>query len=107
MNKIVKEIEKMQIKNIINFKVGDIICINSKIIDNKNKNQNFEGLVIAIKKNGLNSTCIIRKISFGEGVEKIFFINSPTINSIQIKKKNKIRKSKIYYVRHTKTKLLK
>lgn len=109
MNLIIKEIEKTQLKSTTPFKVGDIICVNFKIFDkeNKGKSQNFEGLVIAINKNGLNSTCTLRKISFGEGVEKVFFINSPTINSIQVKKSNIIRQSKIYYIRHKKNKLLK
>ncbi|HIH2762426.1 MAG TPA: 50S ribosomal protein L19 [Candidatus Azoamicus sp. MARI] len=109
MNLLINEIEKQQIRNNINFKVGDLICVNFKIIDkeNKSKNQNFEGLVIAINKKGLNSTCTIRKISFGEGVEKVFFIHSPVINSIQTKKQNTVKQSKIYYVRHKKTKLLK
>ncbi|HIH2763051.1 MAG TPA: 50S ribosomal protein L19 [Candidatus Azoamicus sp.] len=109
MSLIINEIEKQQIRQHITFKVGDLICVNFKILDkeNKSKNQNFEGLVIAINKNGLNSTCTIRKFSFGEGVEKVFFINSPLINSIQIRKQNKVKKSKIYYIRHTKNKLLK
>lgn len=109
MNLILNEIEKMQIKPQTTFKVGDIICINFKIIENENKsrNQNFEGLVISINKKGLNSTCKVRKISFGEGVEKTFFLNSPNINWIQVKKQNKVRKSKIYYIRTKKNKLLK
>lgn len=109
MNLILQEIEKSQKRNDITFKVGSIICINFKILDNdnKSKNQNFEGLVIAINKKGLNSTCTIRKLSFGEGVEKVFFIHSPTINSIQVKKQNKVRQAKIYYVRKNKNKLLK
>jgi len=74
--------------------------VNFNIIDNKYKNrsQNFEGLVLSIK-NGLNPTCTIRKISFGEGVEKTFFINSPTINWIKIKKQGLVRKSKLYYIK--------
>jgi len=111
MNLILKEIEKKQIKNKIDFKVGDLICVNFRIIDsnnkNKNKNQNFEGLVISIKKTGINSTCTLRKFSYGEGVEKTFFVNSPIINWIQIKKQNTFKKSKIYYIRNKKHKLLK
>ncbi|HIH2763364.1 MAG TPA: 50S ribosomal protein L19 [Candidatus Azoamicus sp.] len=96
MNLIINEIERQQLRQNITFKVGDLICVNFKIFDkeNKSKNQNFEGLVIAIKKKGLNTTCTIRKFSFGEGVEKVFFINSPNINWIQIKKQNKVRQSK-------------
>lgn len=109
MNLIINEIEKQQIRQNITFKVGDLICVNFKIFDkeNKSKNQNFEGIVIALNKTGLNATCTIRKISFGEGVEKVFFINSPIINWIQIKKQNKVKQAKIYYIRHKKNKLLK
>ena len=108
MNLIINEIEKKQIKQSLTFKVGDLICVNFKIFDKekKSKNQNFEGLVIAIHKNGLNTTCTLRKISYGEGVEKVFFINSPVINSIEIKKQNTVKQAKIYYIRHKKNKLL-
>ncbi len=84
------------------FKTGDTICANFNIIDNKYKNrtQNFEGLVIAIKKNGISSTCTIRKISYGEGIEKTFFMYSPTVNWIKIKKRGAVRKSKIYYIKN-------
>lgn len=102
MNKIIKEIEKFQEKKDIQiFKVGDVICINFNIIDNKYKNrlQNFEGLVLAIKKSGLTSTCTVRKISYGEGIEKTFFIHSPTINWIKIKKFGLVRKAKLYYIK--------
>jgi len=101
MNNIFKIIsdkkEKIQIPT---FKTGDTICVNFNIIDNKYKNrsQSFEGLVLS-KKNGINPTCTIRKISFGEGVEKTFFINSPTINWIKVKKQGLVRKSKIYYIK--------
>lgn len=101
MNNILKIIsDKKEKAHIPHFKTGDTICVNFNIIDNKykNRNQNFEGLVLS-KKNGINPTCTIRKISFGEGVEKTFFINSPTINWIKVKKQGLVRKSKIYYIK--------
>lgn len=101
MNNILKIIsEKRERKPTPSFKTGDTICVNFNIIDNKykNRNQNFEGLVLS-KKNGINPTCTIRKISLGEGIEKTFFINSPTINWIKIKKQGLVRKSKIYYIK--------
>lgn len=106
MDITVNKIEQLQIKNndILNFKAGDTVCVNFKIVYDKNKarTQNFEGLVIAIRKNGLNTTCTIRKLSFGEDVEKVFFIHSPVINWIKIKKRGLVRQSKIFYIRKLK-----
>lgn len=102
MNDIQKKIkEKLNNNKSLDFKPGDTICVNFNIIDNKYKNrsQNFEGLVLAIKNNGLNTTCTIRKISYGEGIEKTFFLYSPTVNWIKIKKQGVVRKSKIYYIK--------
>jgi large subunit ribosomal protein L19 len=100
MNNILKILSQKDEKKIPVFKTGDTICVNFNIIDNKykNRNQNFEGLVLS-KKNGINPTCTLRKMSFGEGVEKTFFINSPTVNWIKIKKQGLVRKSKIYYIK--------
>lgn len=91
------------------FNTGDTISINFKITEKgyKDRTQTFEGLVLAIKKTGINSTCTLRKISFGEGVEKTFFINSPTINWIKIKKYGLTRKSKLYYIKNLKGKAAK
>lgn len=106
-NQIVEKIELMQknVKN-INFNVGDTICINFNITEKglKNKIQSFEGLVISLKKNGICSTCTIRKMSFGEGVEKTFFIYNNNVCSIKIKKRGLVKKSKIYYIRNLKGK---
>lgn len=102
MNEMVKKIESLQLKkDLPKLKTGDTICINFNIIDNKYKNrtQNFEGLILAIKKNGLTSTCTVRKLSYGEGIEKTFFVHSPTINFIKIKKHGIVRKSKLYYIK--------
>ncbi len=100
---IIKAIEKdfKLNDNKLNFRSGYIIRVNFKVLNEKTrkKNYNFEGVVISIKKNGINTTCTIRKISYGEGVEKTFFLNSPAINSINIIKKIGIRKSKYYYIR--------
>lgn len=102
MNNIIKLINNSQKKkDIPDFKAGDTISVNFNIIDNKykNRNQTFEGLVLSIKNNDINTTCTIRKLSYGEGIEKTFFLHSPTINWIKIKKKGIVRKSKIYYIK--------
>lgn len=109
-NIIIKNIENLQKKNIYpNFKTGDTICVNFKPTEKslKNRTFNFEGTVISIKYNGINSTCTLRKTILGEGVEKTFFLNSPTINWIKIKKKGIVSKSKIYYIRKLKGKAAK
>lgn len=110
MSTIIKKIENLQIKQTkLDFKTGDTICVNFKIIDNKykNKTQNFEGVIISLKNNGLNTTCTIRKFSFKEGVEKTFFVYSPTVNWIKVKKYGVVRKSKIYYIKKLKGKAAK
>ncbi len=108
MNSFIKKIEneKFKIKK-IDFNSGDTICINFKIIDKKHKDktQIFEGIVLAIHKNGLSTTCTIRSTILGVGVEKTFFLNSPTIEWIKIKKNGIVRKSKIYYIKKKKKKL--
>lgn len=103
MNEIIKEIDKLnKKKDLPFFKTGDTICINFNIIDNKYKNrtQMFEGIVISKKKKNIMSTCTVRKISYGEGIEKTFFINNPNINWIKIKKQGVVKKSKIYYIKN-------
>ncbi|HFL8824086.1 MAG TPA: 50S ribosomal protein L19 [Candidatus Azoamicus sp. OHIO1] len=102
MKNIIKKIESIQIKkDIPKFKTGDTVCVSTNIIDNKSKNrkQHFEGIVIARHNNGIGSTFTLRKISLNEGIEKLFQLHSPNINSIEVKKIGLIRKAKIYYIR--------
>jgi large subunit ribosomal protein L19 len=105
-NKIIENIEFKQInKNIKNFKVGQNIKVHVRIKEGaKERIQIFEGLIIAIKNSGITKTFTIRKISYGIGVEKTFFINSPLIAKIEILRVNKVRKSKLYYMRNRKGK---
>ena len=107
MSNVVSDYEKLQKTSIsVEFKPGDTVSVNFKIIEKgyKNRNQVFEGIVLAINKNGLNTTCTLRKISFNDGVEKTFFIHSPMVNWIKIKKYGIVKKSKIYYIRKLKGK---
>ncbi len=100
------EIKKIMVtSNVeISFNVGDKILVNFKVMndDTRKKNYNFEGMVLAIRKNGINPTCTIRKISLGEGVEKTFFINNPNVNFIKVIKKGSLKKAKLYYLRKIK-----
>ncbi|WP_343182908.1 50S ribosomal protein L19 [Buchnera aphidicola (Neophyllaphis podocarpi)] len=101
MNQIIKIVEKKQLKiNIPNFRSGDIIEVKVWVVEgNKKRIQIFEGLVIGIKNRKLNSSFTIRKISNGEGVERVFQTHSPIIESINIKRLGHVRKSKLYYLR--------
>lgn len=102
MKKIIKKIEKKYMKkNIISFRSGDSIKVQIWVIEGKKKRlQSFEGIVIAKRNRYLNSSFTIRKLSNGEGVERVFKIHSPNIHDINILKKGLVRKSKLYYLRN-------
>ncbi|WP_343189824.1 50S ribosomal protein L19 [Buchnera aphidicola (Astegopteryx bambusae)] len=102
MKNIIENIEKKnKLKHTIpSFKSGDTIEIQSCILDGeKTRLQKFEGIVIAIKNRGFRSSFSVRKISNGEGVERIFKKYSPNIKKIKIKKYGKVKQSKLYYIR--------
>ena len=100
MNNIDK-FNKQQLKKIPEIRSGYTVRVNSKIKEgDKERIQAFEGLVIAKKHGrGLSSTITVRKISHGIGVERIFPLHSPSIESIKIVKKGKVRRAKLYYIR--------
>ena len=84
-----------------NFQIGDRVVVNYKIIEgDKTRTQPFEGIVIAQKNSGLSKTFTVRRLGAGNvGVERIFPISSPNIDSIDIKARGKIRRAKLYYIR--------
>ena len=91
--------------DIADFKAGDTVRVNVKIKEgDKFRIQAFEGVVIAVKKNGVSSTFTVRKVSFGYGVERIFPLHSPTIESVEVTKRGRVRRSKLYYLRERKGK---
>ncbi len=98
---IIKTIEAEQIKEgAQNFKVGDTVRVHFKIIEGKvERIQVFEGLVIAIKRDGVKRTFTVRKISYGVGVERIFPLNSPRIQKIEVVRYGRVRRAKLYYIR--------
>jgi large subunit ribosomal protein L19 len=99
---IIQEIEKeiMPIDRKINFEIGDTVKVHYKIIEgDRERIQAFEGIVIAINNKGLSKTFTVRKISFSVGVERIFPLFSPKIAAIDIVRKGKARKSKLYFLR--------
>ena len=92
-------------KKIPDFYPGDTIRIGVKIIEGKRERiQNFEGVCIAKKNRDINSSFTVRKISFGEGVERTFALYSPVIGSIKVVRSGKVRRAKLYYLRDRKGK---
>ena len=87
-------------KTIPNFAPGDTVVVNVNVVEgDKKRTQAFEGVVIAKRNKGLNSSFIVRKVSSGEGVERTFQTYSPSIASIEIKRRGDVRRAKLYYLR--------
>ena len=98
---IIQAIESEQIReNAENFRIGDTVRVHFKIIEGKTERvQVFEGLCIAKKKGGARKTFTVRKISYGVGVERIFPMHSPKIQKIDVIRRGRIRRAKLYYIR--------
>ena len=98
---IIEEIEKQQLRDDIpDFSPGDTIAVQVRIKEgSRERLQIFEGIVIAKKNRGLNSSFTVRKISNGEGVERVFQTHSKLITEIKVKRKGDVRRSKLYYLR--------
>lgn len=95
-----EEIERLG-KVIPNFNPGDTVQVNVNVVEGDRKRvQAYEGVVIAKRNRGLNSSFIVRKISSGEGVERTFQTYSPMIASIEIKRRGDVRRAKLYYLRN-------
>ena len=87
-------------KVIPDFAPGDTVIVNVNVIEGERKRvQAYEGVVIAKRNRGLNSSFIVRKISSGEGVERTFQTHAPTIASIEVKRRGDVRRAKLYYLR--------
>ena len=99
-------IEKGEMRtNLPTFRVGDTVRVHVKIKEgDKERIQIFEGIVIARKNGDLRSTFTVRKISFGQGVERIFPLHSPVIEQIEVVRKGRVRRAKLYYLRNLKGK---
>ena len=100
MKKIIDKIESTQIKKYVSFSSGDTVEVLVKVKEGKRERlQSFEGVVIAKKNRGLNSSFTVRKISYGEGVERVFQLHSKIISDIKLKRKGSVRRAKLYYLR--------
>ena len=106
MNKVMNAVSEYVRDDLPNFRSGDTINVGVEVIEGtKSRVQNFEGVVIAKSSGGgLDKTFTVRKISNGVGVERIFPLNSPNIDSIKVLKKGKVRRAKLYYLRDLKGK---
>jgi large subunit ribosomal protein L19 len=101
---LIQTLEQEEIKrlgrNIPEFLPGDTVIVNVSVVEGERKRvQAYEGVVIAKKNRGINSSFTVRKISSGEGVERTFQTYSPLIASIEIKRKGDVRRAKLYYMR--------
>ena len=98
---IIKQIEKEQLRdNIPEFNPGDTVAVQVRIKEGtRERLQIFEGVVIAKKNRGLNSSFTVRKISNGEGVERVFQTHSKLITEITVKRRGDVRRAKLYYLR--------
>ena len=101
MGNIIEQIEQEQLKqDIPDFSPGDTVVVQVKVKEGtRERLQAFEGIVIARRNRGLNSAFTVRKISHGEGVERVFQTHSPSIGSIKVKRKGDVRRAKLYYLR--------
>jgi len=98
---LIDQIESQQLRtDIPEFSAGDTVVVQVKVREgNRQRLQAFEGVVIAKKNRGLNSAFTVRKISHGEGVERVFQTHSSMIDSVTVKRSGKVRKAKLYYLR--------
>jgi large subunit ribosomal protein L19 len=101
MSNIIQQLEQEQLKKEIpNFSPGDTVRVQVRVKEgNRERLQAFEGVVIARKNRGLNSSFTVRKISYGEGVERVFQTHSPLVASIEVRRRGDVRRAKLYYLR--------
>ena len=103
---IIQELEKEQVEEMVakrpipEFDSGDTLRVNVRVVEgNRTRTQAFEGVCIARKNRGVNSAFTVRKLSYGEGVERIFPLYSPVIESIEVLRRGDVRRAKLYYLR--------
>ncbi len=101
MTNIIEELESQQLKSELpEFAPGDTVEVQVRVKEgNRERLQAFEGVVIAKRNRGLNSSFTLRKVSYGEGVERVFQTHSPLIAKITVKRRGAVRRAKLYYLR--------
>ena len=102
MNPIISAITADQVKkDITPFKVGDGVRVHTKVREgDKERVQIYSGIVIARKGHGIHESFTVRRISYGEGVERVFPVNSPNIEKIEVERESETMKARLYYLRH-------
>ena len=103
---VIQQIEQEEVarlsanKAIPDFAPGDTVVVNVNVVEgNRKRVQAYEGVVIARRNRGLNSSFLVRKVSSGEGVERTFQLYSPAVASIEVKRRGDVRRAKLYYLR--------
>jgi large subunit ribosomal protein L19 len=105
MNRIIDIIEKEQLKEGTTFKVGDSVRVHTRVVEgDKERIQIFSGIVIGRKGRGINETFTVRRISYGEGVERVFPLHSSRIAKVEVETAGKARRAKLNYLRGLKGK---
>lgn len=101
MSNIIQQLDQEQLKtDIPQFSPGDTVRVQVRVKEGERERlQSFEGVVIARKNRGLNSSFTVRKISYGEGVERVFQTHSPIIANIEVRRRGDVRRAKLYYLR--------
>jgi large subunit ribosomal protein L19 len=101
MANVIDEIEREQLKSDVpDFAPGDTVVVQVRVTEgDRERLQAYEGIVIAKRNRGLNSSFTVRKISHGEGVERVFQTHSPAVAEIQVKRRGDVRRAKLYYLR--------
>ncbi len=99
-NKIIDKINSNQLKKYPKFSSGDTVEVSVRVKEGKRERlQQYEGVVIAVKNRGISSSFTVRKISYGEGVERVFQLHSKIIADIKVKRRGDVRRAKLYYLR--------
>ena len=101
MEQIIRDITKEQLKtDLPDFRPGDTVRVHAKVVEGtRERIQIFEGVVIRRKGSGISETFTVRKLSYGVGVERTFPVHSPRVDNVEVTRKGKVRRAKLYYLR--------
>jgi len=103
--RLIRSVESVYFKEIPNIEPGQTVKVHLKVVEGeKERIQVFEGLIIALRGSGVSRTMTVRKMSFGIGIERVFPIFSPRIEKIEVIRRGKVRRAKLYYLRGKSTK---
>ncbi len=100
---VIEKVEQMQVrKDVPDFAIGDTISVHIRIVEgDKERTQVFTGTVIARRGTGLSETFAVHRVAYGEGMERVFLLHSPRVGKIELVKRGRVRRAKLYYLRGT------